>query len=127
MEIDFTELETFEKQLNEKRKTNNVVNSTKTSKPMTEQTIDELDEYLDRLTLDKIDVNKACGSGTMSTCKNDGNESSTMMPSQYLCDTVADNNTSGIINKISNSLPFPMLLLGFLSILAFVNSVNCKK
>lgn len=162
MEIDFTELETFKKQLNEKRSKKPIEHSTATTS--NEPIIDELDEYLDKLAIDlktKNDENEQpqCSTAsTRSTCNNDVNNKSCEnhtinndMQIQNLCDKqiVADNSTSTTTtatttttsnsttnsnananpNPIndSNRLTFPMLLLGFLSILAFVNSVNCKK
>lgn len=141
MEIDFNELETFEKQLDDKRQKNKVDSSTtsittittsSSSPPTTtnEQNVDELDAYLDRLVIDLKSKNDDPTSDKLNSANAEQGSNSTMS-SQNLCDnkhTVADNtsNTS-IVNPILNPMSFPMLLLGFLSILAFVNSVNCKK
>lgn len=139
MEIDLTELELYEKQLNEKRKQRAKLNETpaNTANDVDTTTVDEIDEYLDQLALEL----RAKNDETVSTSqhKNDSikksdlptgskscsvpNQSSHIDTEKNVANDASNKNTD---TQISSQTSFPLLLFGFLSILAFVNSVRCK-
>lgn len=139
MEIDLHELEIYEKKLAERRRTKSndltAVETTTTVK-QTERTIDEIDEYLDRLVLDlrtKDDARSTTIDQSIVHLKNAiPTESNRSVSNQCELTQTTDNNVAAIddsssnATQISSKTSFPLLLYGLLSIFAFVNSVCCK-
>lgn len=136
MEIDLTELEIYEKQLAEKRRTQmdaSTVASTTANVKKTDQTVDEIDAYLDQLALDLKTKdqqttphtdNKQTHNDTPNTLENGINPCTVAKQcSSQTNDNIASNSTAA---QFSSQTSFPLLLFGFLTILAFVNSVQCK-
>lgn len=124
LEIDLTELETFEKHLTDKRKSK--PNVSINSSP------DELDIYLDRLA---IDIN------ARDTANNANDASFVPMPSTSMQhdDTVAAESSMAddivanepmVTSLVALTMPktsLPLLLYGLMSILVYINSVYYSK
>lgn len=143
MEIDLNELERYEKQLAERRRTKQTTSSSqscstaKTAEVEQSQSkvdeIDEIDAYLDQLAIDlktKDERNKTMSDATTDTqpiCRSQlaqpsgsQNQSEPHQSTNHMTETYTMNGQ--IIPKPS----FALLLLGFLSVLAYVNTVRCK-
>lgn len=145
MEIDLNELEIYEKQLAEKRRTQmdaSTVASTTANVENTDQTVDEIDAYLEQLALDlktkdqqttphtdnkqthNDTPNTPNTSNTPNTPENGINPCTVAKQcSSQTNDNIASNSTAA---QFSSQTSFPLLLFSFLTILAFVNSVQCK-
>lgn len=134
MEIDLTELEMFEKQLAEKRRTKQMALSTSESL-MTERSIDEIDEYLDRLALDLKAKGESISSDPQRTDKSlDTHTTGSNDLVENQCDCmhstdshVAANTSHKTVENVSSKTSLPLLLFGFFCIIAFVNSARCKE
>lgn len=137
MEIDLHELEIYEKQLAEKRRTkrnSSPAASTANVEHKTDQTVDEIDAYLEQLALDlktkdeHTDHKPSDSNNSPNTLQNSNTQpkqcSSPSIDSKIM---EADNSSSTTAAQISSQTSFPLLLFAFFSILAFVNSVRCKK
>lgn len=142
LEIDLAELEMFEKQLADKRKSKpnvsaNVVQSTNSP--------DELDMYLDRLAIDISardnakhvnDASTAPMPSTSSMQHNDGVATQCSVADEMVAKNNSNKSTvDGIdsttpLASLAKTMPktsLPLLLYGFLSILVFINSVCYSK
>ncbi|XP_031635420.1 acidic leucine-rich nuclear phosphoprotein 32 family member A isoform X1 [Contarinia nasturtii] len=137
LEIDLTELELYEKELVEKRKQRTEMNPSTAETSTTSNdnaTVDEIDEYLDRLALDL----RANNDESISTNRqpSDNNLEKSLPSGSKSCSEsnqsshTTDNNVATVVsnkNAAQISTPFPLLLFGFLSILAIVNSIHFSK
>lgn len=121
----------YEKQLAEKRRNKQTASTSESKK--TERTIDEIDEYLDRLALDLKTKDES--TDTQQTDKLLGSHStvsSDSVANQSDCvhstdSNVAANTSHKTVENVSPKTSLPLLLFGFFCILAFVNSVRCKE
>lgn len=137
LEIDLAELEIFEKQLADKRKTKPNVSA---NVDQSSNSPDELDQYLDRLAIDikardNVTENKndASAAPMPSTSASSAQHDDTI---DSRCSSVANNNTAAVngIGSMTPSVPLavpqtslPLLLYGLMSILVFINSVCYSK
>lgn len=134
MEIDLTELEMYEKQLAEKRRTKQMALSTSES-DKTERTIDEIDEYLDRLALDLKTKDEPTSTDPQRTDKSldsHSTGSNDLIANQCDCIHTTDSHVTAdtshkTVKNVSPKTSLPLLLFGFFCIIAFVNSVRCKE
>lgn len=91
-----------------------------------EQTIDEVDEYLDQLALDLKTKDQTSSTNNQQQLKAN-NLQNNSVPNQS---TFAHNNaatTTTAQTQKTHATSLPMLLFGLITILAFVNSVRCKR
>lgn len=129
LEIDLAELETFEKQLADKRKTQPSTSNTQSSNNCP----DELDLYLDRLAIDinarnDNDQNHAhsasVSTSSASTVRIDDDNGTSIVTHSDSQSTVDMETSSFDQNKIVvPQASLASLLLGLMSILVFINSV----
>ncbi|XP_055316209.1 acidic leucine-rich nuclear phosphoprotein 32 family member A [Sitodiplosis mosellana] len=156
MEIDLTELELYEKKLAEKRRLA-AMNASSTAaadddkhttavadNKTDERTIDEIDEYLDRLALDLKTKDQTTSSSTnnqqqqqqqrLNDFHNPSGSQNHSMPNQCQSSRSTDNHNdaTNTMTTTTAQIPtqttsFPLLLFGLLTILAFVNSVRFTK
>lgn len=161
MEIDLGELELYEKKLNEKRQRNcdqpttNVMATEQTSSQHNDKTrkcdIDELDEYLDRLSIEINEREQRVNNAThitpvpATTSVTISPSTTTVCSSQQVHTTnssqlnfytnhiTSQNNGNGTddgkkkCNIFDNShTSLPMLLYTLMGILVFINCVHCK-
>lgn len=131
LEIDLTELELYEKQLAAKRlaKMNSGHSTAESANDKcTDHTIDEIDAYLDQLALDLKANDESKGIASRNTEQNPNSQSlcptgsNHSVPNRYSNQTVESQADTDASTKTT----FPLLLFGFLSILAFVNTFHCK-
>lgn len=118
MEIDFQELEDFEKKLEQKRSNAITTNSTAPSN----DDVDELDVYLNELAISL----KASSVESEQHASITDSEMMVLDTSQN-CSSSSANNSTTTIQSPSATTSFPLLVYGLLSILCFINSVvHCK-
>lgn len=136
LEIDLAELEMFEKQLADKRKTKPNVSA---NVDQSSNSPDELDIYLDRLAIDisardnATNVNDASAAPMPSTSSTQPDDT---VVTRYTVVANGENDKS-LINGIGSTTPLatltvpqtslPLLLYGLMSILVFINSVCYSK
>lgn len=140
MEIDLGELELYEQKLCEKRQNSDQQNtasaerSSQHNELSKNDQIDELDEYLDRLTIE-IKQREQKDSAAMHTTPSAAITSVTksnpgsMNSSQLNCNNSnkrTDDGQTKCIDLKSPQTSLPMLLYTLMGLLVFVNSVHCK-
>lgn len=147
LEIDLNELELYEKQLADKRKSKTDASTASTSASLAanqpsvdDEKVDDLDEYLDRLAIEiksrdnSEQFDRAISEPTQTAT---ANSTETVQQNQIVQTShndekrkTAESATNSIgdqtSQEFSQNTSFALLLLGFLSILAFVNRVHCK-
>lgn len=140
MEIDLNELDLYEKQLAEKRHTkSNTSASTSTAETAhVERSVDEIDAYLDQLALELKAKDEHRSTPTANTRPNNHlcNASSssgsqthttTYRNSSHTAEKCTGQDASDSMTEQIPKTSFALLLLSFLSILAYVNTLRCKE
>lgn len=132
LEFDLAELDQYENRLKSKR--------IATRRQATDDGVDDLDDYLERLALNSVTQNDDCeriNATPMPSTSAANNEDNHGIACHSTMTNTTDSSDVGNVecgggdgdgggDESFDKTTFPLLLFGFLSILAFVNSVHCK-
>lgn len=122
LEFDLAELELYENRSKSK--------TIPPSHQASDDCVDDLDEYLEHMALHTADIHNDDCTRTNATPMPSTSAACNGDNSDIACHSTNAIDSTAVENVVEfgfDKTTFPLLLFGFLGILAFVNSVHCKR